>query len=469
MIRSLIPFYPEACMRRVFAGAFLLLFVLTAAPSFAQDGSALYAERCASCHDNGAASRSPSREAIAGLSADRIVETLETGVMRIQGESMTPQQRRAVATFLSRAANGGAAAGGAPGAASAAPAGGPATAAGAAANAPATNAAAANAPQGRACSGGNTSFAAAPDRNWASWGVTLDNARLQKSPGLTAAQVRNLTLKWAFGFEGETTAATQPTIAGDRVFVGSNGGRVYSLGLADGCVQWTFKADGGIRAAIAVAASRDATKLFFGDLRATVYALDAATGAQLWKQRVDEHRAARISGSPVFYNGTVYVPVSSSEEATGAMPTYECCTFRGSVVALDAASGRVLWKTYMIPDAPKPTGKNKAGTQLYGPSGVAVWSAPTIDTRTNVLYVATGDSYTQPASDRSDAVVAIDLKTGAVKWSRQLLQGDAWNMACGTPNPANCPENEGPDFDFGQSPILSTLPSGRRFLNHGQK
>jgi polyvinyl alcohol dehydrogenase (cytochrome) len=153
----------------------------------------------------------------------------------------------------------------------------------------------------------------------------------------------------------------------------------------------------------------------------------------------------------------------------GANPKYECCTFRGAVVALDAATGSVVWSAHTIADAPKPTRTNKIGTQLYGPSGAAVWSAPTIDVKAGVLYVGTGDSYSDPAASTSDAILAFDLETGKLKWSRQITENDAWNIGCVGADPANCPEAKGPDHDFGSSPMLTTGAAGRRVLVVGQK
>src|SRR5439155_1074873 len=149
-------------------------------------------------------------------------------------------------------------------------------------------------------------------------------------------------------------------------------------------------------------------------------------------------------------------------ELVGADPKYSCCTFRGSVVALDANTGNQLWKTYTIGETPKPTTKNRVGTQLYGPSGAAVWSSPTLDLDRGMIYIGTGDSYSEPAAPTSDAIMAIDLESGAIKWVRQLTSGDAWNLACGGADSANCPPSNGPGFDFRSPPILVTLPSGLR-------
>ena len=404
-----------------------------ASPAFAQaDGAALYAQRCATCHDG--AARAPSRNIIGMLPADRIVDSLTSGLMRTQGQSLSADERAAVAKFLSTAA-------------------------------PAATSS--SAPR---CSAPGKPTATAAD--WTSWGVTLANERFQKTPGFTAAQVPNLKLRWAFGFEGEPAAAANPTIAGDRVFVGSGSGRVYALGLADGCLAWMFKADGGVRAAVVIGVVKpgEAPTAFVSDIRATVYALDAATGQLKWTRRLEEHPAARITGSPVLYNGRLFVPMSSIEEVSGAQPTYECCKFRGSVYAIDASNGSPVWQGYTIKERPTPQSKNARGVQLYGPSGAAVWSSPTIDPRTNSLYVATGDSYSLPAAPTSDAVIAFDLSTGTMKWATQTTAGDAFTVACaGMGDKTACPDTKAPDHDFGQSPILLSLPGGKRALLAGQK
>ena len=427
-------------VRRVLVPGCAWVSLLTAAPVFAQEGAALYAQRCASCHEGGQVARAPARDVIAALAPDRIVGALETGTMRVQGETLTPDQRRAIANYL-------------------------------AASRPDPSSATAAAPvTGPRCEALTPLRPAAGD--WRAWGVTPANDRFQRQPGFSSTQAPSLKLKWAFGFDGENAAAANPTIVGDRVFVGSGSGRVYALGLTDGCVHWAFKADGGVRAAITVGDARDAAShpaAYFGDLRAMLYSVDAVTGELRWKKQLDEHRSARITGSPVLYNGRLYVPLSSSEEAVGGQASYGCCTFRGSVVAIDPATGDQIWRTYMITEAATPRAKNAKGTQLWGPSGAAVWSAPTVDQISKSLYVATGDAYSMPAAPMTDAIVALDIDTGAIKWATQVTPGDAFNMACGTADTTNCPEKPGPDHDFGQSPILVTLANGKRLIVAGQK
>jgi polyvinyl alcohol dehydrogenase (cytochrome) len=185
---------------------------------------------------------------------------------------------------------------------------------------------------------------------------------------------------------------------------------------------------------------------------------------------VEDHASAKITGAPKVFEGRVYVPVSSGEEGAGPNTTYPCCTFRGSVVALDAATGKQIWKTYTIADEPKPAGKNSNGVQRFGPAGGGVWNSPTIDPARHALYIGTGDAYTDPVPDTTDAILAIDLNTGKILWSVQDTPKDIWLAGCnGATPPENCPKELGPDHDFGSPPILKTLPNGRTILVAGQK
>ena len=418
---------------------FLIALSVTAAP--AKDGAAIYKEHCAACHDGGAANRAPSRDVLAEMSPERILLALESGSMALLGVLRTGDERHAVAEFLS-----GKAFGHDPGK-----------------QAPKTAMCGPSVPGGDLLTG----------VQWNGWGVDLVNSRNQSasSAGLTAEDVPRLKLKWAFGFPGDLSAYAQPTIVGGRIYVGSAAGVVYSLDAKTGCTYWSFRAEGPVRTAISVGESRDGRAAsYFGDLHANVYAVDIRNGELLWKKRVETHPEARITGAPKLHGGRMYVPVSSFEEGSGSDPDYQCCTFRGSIVALDAASGTQIWKTYTISGAPHPTRKNKRGTQLWGPSGAGVWSSPTIDVERGQVYVATGDSYSDPAADTSDSVLALDMNSGKLQWRRQLTVGDAFNVGCGlTGDDSNCPEGRGPDFDFGSSPILVSLAGGRRALIAGQK
>ena len=308
--------------------------------------------------------------------------------------------------------------------------------------------------------------------SWIGWGGDLANTRFQasKDARIAAADVPKLKLKWAFGFPGAKSVYGQPSVIGGRVFVGVDTGAVYSLDAATGCVFWMFQADSGVRSAVTLHRIETRSVAFFGDAKANVYALDAATGRQIWKTIVDSHASARITGGTKVFEGRVYVPVASGEEGAGPNRNYACCTFRGSVVALDAATGKQIWKTYTIAEEPKPVGKNTNGVQRFAPAGGGVWNTPTIDPARHALYVGTGDAYTLPAPNTTDAIIAMDLNNGKILWSVQDSENDAWLAGCNGPTPPeNCPKDLGPDHDFGAPPILKTLGGGRTILVAGQK
>ncbi len=417
----------------------LVLFCLAAWTVFAQDGAAVYQAHCASCHD-APTGRVPARSALGGMSAALVMRALETGVMKTQAEGLSSAEKYALVGYIAAPQN-------------------------------------AKPPTPRA-----SAFCGAPAEalldlskgpRWTGWSTDVNNTRFQdvSAAGITAGDVPKLKLKWAFGLGDGIMARSQPSIAGGRIFVGSQTGTVYSLDARNGCIHWSFDAETGIRSGIAMGApagSESKPMAYFG-AGTNVYALDAASGKQVWKVHVEDHFAASITGTPLLRAGVLYVGVSSGEEAYSQAPNYECCTFRGSVVALDAATGKQVWKTYTIADAPQATKKNKSGAQWYGPSGAGVWSTPTFDERRDALYVGTGDNYSDPTTRMSDAVLALDRKSGKILWSRQLTAGDAFNNSCAAPPKINCPESEGGDFDFGQPPILVSLPNGKRALVIGQK
>jgi polyvinyl alcohol dehydrogenase (cytochrome) len=311
------------------------------------------------------------------------------------------------------------------------------------------------------------------ESQWNGWGNDATQRRFQSAERahLTSKTVSGLKLKWAFGFPGMVAAHGQPTVTGNALFVGSADGTVYALGADTGCLSWTFKAGAPVRTAISVGKVADRWAVYFGDQQGNAYAVDAVTGSQVWKARVDSHAGARITGAPTLVDGRLYVPASSSEEGLAADPKYACCSFRGSVSALDAATGTVIWKSYTIAEEPKPVRQNKLGVQLSGPSGAAIWSAPTVDVKGGMVFATTGDSYSDPVAATSDAFVAFDLKTGKLLWSRQTTPGDAFTVDCDFPEAmrGNCPLANGPDHDFGSSAILVELGRGKRALIAGQK
>jgi len=391
-----------------------------AAPS----GEEVFKQRCAGCHEANNP-RIPRVEALHRMPAAHILRTLNWGVMGNVAYTMSIAEREAVASFLG------------------------------------THDAPAAPPPGAYCADREVRFtpdAKKPQPQWNGWSPSANNSRYQNAPdaGLTMDGVQHLHLKWAFAYDGDTTAFAQPTIVDGNLFSGSASGVIHALDAKTGCMRWTYDAKGPVRSSILAVRRGKSYSLLFGDQLGWFYSVDAITGKELWKKKVDEHDAARLTGSPVEYEGIVFVPVASWEENRAISADYPCCTFRGSVAALRVQDGSQAWRTYTV-DAPKQIGK------LWGPSGAPIWSAPTVDAARGMLYVTTGDNYSPPATATSDAVMALDLRTGKIAWSKQLTMGDIFSGGCSAQG-IQC----GPDFDFGSSAILVHY-ANRDVLLAGQK
>jgi len=399
------------------------------------EGAKIYGKRCGSCHDSGVV-RMPPRTQLQTLSSAAILQILNGGVMKKQATGMTRADRFAVSSWLGRKS-------------------GVAVDKSRLANPCTKNA---NADRFDATS------------SWTSWGGGVTNHRFQPGglAGLTADQVGRLKLKWAFGVPNATSMRSQPAIYNGRIIFGG-GGVLYSLDASSGCVYWATDLPVGVRSGITIGAAGGKELIYFGDDAGDVQAIDLATGKEVWQRRMDDHPAAMVTGTPVYYDEKLYVPVASFEEMSAVAPNYVCCTFRGSVLALDAATGKVLWKTYTVPERDISAHVNNRGAASTGPSGVGVWSAPTIDEETGLLYVTTGDNYSDPVTDKSDSVIALSMETGAIVWWKQFRSGDAFNDACMDAANKNCPDAAGPDYDFGSSGILESLPGGQRALILTQK
>ena len=413
-------------------------------PAPAPDGAALFKQRCASCHEApDAASRAPSRAALGARTPNQIFDTLYQGSMAPVAAGLNRAEIDAIALYLT---------GKSP-----------------------VHAVAAEKDPDDAAACKTSSPPTLGGSRWNGWSPTLDNARFQPESGLEARDIPRLKVKWTFAFPGGV--GSQPVVVGGRVYLGAGGGRVYSLDARTGCIHWRSEVKSGVRAALSVgpltgpSGGPGRLAVFVGDRTGGVHALDAATGKEIWATKVETHPFATITGSPALYRGRLYVPVSSSEEISPYVKGYKCCTFRGSVAALDAATGKTLWRSFTIADPPKPYRKGPDGVDIYGPAGAAVWSAPTIDPKRGVLYVATGDSYTDAPNTGSDAVVAMELVSGEVRWNRQITADDNYLVGCtgAQGQPASCPRTIGPDHDFGAAPILRELPDGRAVLMAGQK
>src|SRR5580658_5703614 len=295
---------------------------------------------------------------------------------------------------------------------------------------------------------------------WSGWGGA-GNARFEtkSTSGLTPADVPKLKLKWAFGLPGGASMYSQPAVAFGRVFVGNDNGVVYSLDAKTGCVYWAYQADmfGRFAPIAAPITGHAGTKyaIFFVTRSTNAYALDAHDGKLLWKAQV-RTGLNNLSATAAYHDGRLYVPMSGTETLVGADPNYECCKSRGAVAALDANTGKVLWRTQSIQEPLKQLGENSNGKQRWGPAGASVWNTPTVDAKRGLIYVGTGNSFGRIAAATSDSILALRMQDGSIVWHHQEFERDAFMTGCRATNPANanCAETLGPDYDFGGSSAI---------------
>jgi polyvinyl alcohol dehydrogenase (cytochrome) len=434
-------------------------------------GVAQYFVNCAKCHESSETPQAPRTAVLKQMPPERIYESLSTGTMRTQAAHLSDQERRLIAEWV----------------------GGrkiDADLAGAAEKM--TNQCASHPPIRRLNAPG-----------WNGWGVDHRNSRAQSAAAaaLSPGQVSRLALKWAFGFPGATALYSQAVIDG-RVYVSSNAGYVYSLDADTGCVHWSFRSQSVVRSGFVVGRmSRVSERLivYFGDIHGKAYALDASTGQVIWTTQTDSHPLARITGTPVLHESRVYLPVASLEEPESGQADYACCSFRGYLAALDAATGEPLWKTYTIPETPRIVGKNSRGKDMLAPSGAGIWVTPILDVKRRALYFGTGNAFSGTPKT-ANALMAVHMDTGKVLWTMQALPLDVWHNGCpqtipggrgggragpstppgaggrggarggGIPYPTeNCPNPTGPDWDFSAPPALATTAEGRDIIIAPQK
>jgi polyvinyl alcohol dehydrogenase (cytochrome) len=400
-------------------------------------GEKIFNKICAPCHEHGGA-RAPDAYLLKLMTPASIYRTLTTGAMRIQARGLDDEEKSAVVEFLV----------------------GPRVLSDAHLLPP-------------RCHGPAANFDFGLPPPFSGWGFDPANTRYvdSRSSGLSAANIGNLRLKWAFGVDGAIRMASQPALAGGAIYLGAQDGNVYALDQSSGCLRWQFHAPAEVRTGIVVSSwNRDDVsarpRIYFGDLIGNVYAVDAISGNLGWQDHVDAHPSSTLTAAPVLHGDRLYVAVSSIEE--GVPGKYDCCTFRGSIVAYETRSGKRLWQSYLLPKAVFRA-RTSNGEKMYGPSGIAIWGAPAIDEQRGLIYFGTGDSYTSPAPKLSDAIVAMRLDTGKIVWSYQATEHDAWNVGCMLKDKPNCPRENGPDHDFGTAAILATDSRGRERVFAGQK
>jgi polyvinyl alcohol dehydrogenase (cytochrome) len=393
-------------------------------------GERLFDKHCASCHDN-PAMHAPSREALAGFSKETVMVALEFGKMQPMATHLSKQERGLIAIYL---------AGSAP------------------------------ADEWIAEHGCTTPPVDDSTEYVTNWGLGTNNRRFMEGEraGINRANVGSLELAWSLAFPKVTDMRSQPAIIGDTMYFGDKTGKVYAIDRKRGCIRNHTEVLSGIRSAITVATlSTGRQLLVFADSMASIYALDPDSLKTVWQEAARIYETSVITGSISYHGDRLFVPVSSYEVAVSGSPSHVCCKSHGGVIALDATNGNKLWEWHGTAEATLQ-GRNSAGGEIYGPSGVSVWSTPTIDARRNRIYIGTGENLSRPATENSDAIVALDMDSGELAWRFQATADDVWNAACLNGGP-NCPENPGGDFDFGASVILAELPDGSELLLAGQK
>lgn len=381
----------------------------------------------------------PAIAALNAIPTERIFDSLMNGSMKEAAAAMTNRERRNVAEFLGKRPWIDPAAGDV---------------------SKMTNRCASNPPLG--------DLDASP--LWSGWGG-MTNARFQteRAAGLKASDIPKLKLKWAFGLPSGSSLYSQPAVAFGRVFVGSDDGVVYSVDAKSGCAYWAFKSDmfGRFTPIAAPISGYPGTRyaIFFVTRSTTAYAIDAHDGKLLWKNVVKD-AVNNLSASAAYYDGRLFVPLTGTETLTGANLDNECCKTRGAVVALDANTGKVIWRTSSIPEPLRQLGENSKGKLRWGPAGASVWNTPTIDAKRKLIYVGTGNNFGHIASSTSDSILALRMEDGKMVWHHQEFEGDAFMNGCRPTNPAdaNCAEKLGPDYDFGGSSAILQTVGGKDIL-----
>ena len=400
-------------------------------------GEALYKNNCASCH-SGSVSKAPHRDMLGLMTAEYTLNALNEGIMMSQASHLELNEKIAISEYL--------------------------------ADAPMSANKYKTPPK---CEGLEVSSKTKKNK-WTGWGGDKGNSRYagNDQTSITGETIPSLKLKWSIEMPGGTRARSQPMISNGILYVGAADGRFMALEAKTGCLIWEYQARAEMRHAAFIDQNKNGSQIYFGDLMGHAYSLEAKTGKLIWTNKVDPHPNTTITASPVVYEDRVYFAVSALEVTSAADPNYECCTFRGSLVAYNKTTGEKSFQTYTIDEPASHMGKNDLGTKLYGPSGAPLWASLAVDPKRNNIYAGSGENYSSPGSDRSDAVIAFDMTSGEIKWTMQALEDDVWNMACMSDDPVvlqACPKENGPDYDFGAGIMYAELSDGQDMVIAGQK
>ena len=407
----------------------------------AKSGELVYQHSCAMCHDHGEALRAPTLATLKGMRYQQVYYALTVGKMQAQGQALSGVQRSELIDYLI----------------------------------------------GRArvsdtwtapmrCTPARRKVDLSMPATVADFGFDLRNHRhlTAQEAGITTADFRHMELAWALAFPRATTMRAQSAIVGSTLFLPvADAAQLYAIDIAERpCLKWIYKSDVPLRTGVGYGALPGSGRkvLVFADVGTRIHMIDAATGAPIWKHAVHLTALSNTTGTPVLLGARVYVPLSASEINVGADPKHLCCTTHGAVIALDARTGHEIWTAHTMADA-KPIRDRGDGQMMWGPSGAPIWTSPAIDEQRGVLYVGTGEATSAPAAPTTDSVLAIDLKTGAIRWRFQATADDIFLTGCLIRHDAlNCPhEGRLLDHDFGASIVLARRADGHDVVLAGQK
>lgn len=396
-------------------------------------GKNIFDNNCASCHDN-PAMHAPSRVALGKFSKETLMIAMEFGKMQGMSAHLSKQERGLIAMYLAG-----------------------------------TDTQSYDWVESAMCAS-QAGESGEVQEFVSNWGLGNHNQRFASSElaGIDRKNVDSLTLAWSFAFPKVADMRSQPVILGDTLYIGDKAKKLYALDRHTGCIRRHADFVTGVRSSITLAKlSSGRDLLIFADSLATVFAVDPLTFDIVWQKPAKLFDTSVITGTISYADDQLYVPISSYEVAAAGSSDYVCCTSHGGVIALNANDGAELWQWHATASATLQ-GHNSEGGELYGPSGASVWNTPAIDKARGRLYFGTGENLSHPATNTSDAIIALELETGKLAWAFQATEGDVWNAAC-LNNGANCPVDPGGDFDFGASVILTTDARGNDILLAGQK
>ncbi|GAB1258878.1 hypothetical protein NBRC116494_33800 [Aurantivibrio plasticivorans] len=406
-------------------------------------GEIIYNQSCAACHDNPSVSKAPGKDALESMRLASISYAINDGKMKAQASHLSSDQKLQLMDYLVG-----------------------------------SETVDESWIDSMMCSSDRKNTHLSESPTVANFGFNAENHRYISSTkaGITTSDFSNLEVAWVLAFPKATTMRSQAALSENTLFLPvAEAAKVFAIDVSEStpCFKWVYSAAIPLRSSAAMGQLSDGRHVVaVADQGANVHLIDASNGKKIWVQHVAISEYSMTTGTPIIDNDRVYAPLSQYEITQGARPDHTCCTSHGGLTALEGKTGEIIWTAHTMPAA-KPVRDRGDGQMIWGPSGAPIWNSPAIDTKRGVIYVGTGEATSEPAHENTDAILAIDMKDGSIKWSFQATANDIFLNGCGYGSKSlNCPRKEdtiSKDFDFGASVVIATLPSGKEVLFAGQK